>query len=259
METCVFCNSADNLNTGFDITIEDGSKIHVKICDTHSEDATVKSARAAYLSKQDEISKVMAQAKALGLTLSATPSGLTIAQSTRPAEQPKGPRVQMVKPDEQSSTAELDENDPDVVSTESLHNRGMRSVGGQTNHGAVESHHSFDPNTLQEKLDPSMLKGKARMEIVEGREGQPLMLPRKRVDKTGTTTLSIKKIEDDGKLQKRFKSMAKESMRDGGSPPDFINAGYKDSTRTCTICRGDCVVNGQDCPKCQGSGIISVF
>lgn len=260
--SCVFCNSAENLNTQMTITLDNGGSAVVQICDEHAEDATVKLARKAYLDRQEQIDKVLAQAKALGLTISTTTGGISIAQAPAKPKEPIAPprsvtttatTIQAIKPI--SESVELE--GPDVVSTDVLTNSGMRSVGGNVSGNMVESHVSHSTSNLQDKLDPEMLRGKAKLTVLQGREGQNLVIPTKRVDKTGTTILNIVKTENDDKLQRRFKNMASDSMKDGGEP-DFARSGYRNTTRDCPICHGQCVINGQDCPKCKGAGIISV-
>ena len=66
--SCVYCGGSDNLNTTFTITIDE-EKIKVFICDEHAEDASVKTAKEAYLKKQKDIDSFLAQAKALGLNV----------------------------------------------------------------------------------------------------------------------------------------------------------------------------------------------
>ena len=60
---CVYCESSENLNTSLQVKLEDGSRVSVDICDEHAEEATIKSAREAYLAKQDKIKEVLEQAK----------------------------------------------------------------------------------------------------------------------------------------------------------------------------------------------------
>lgn len=262
MSTCVFCNSTSDLNTEMNITLEDGSKVRVIICDEHAEDATVKTARAAYQKRQDEIKHVIEQAKALGLNISEMPNGLTLAQSADPlpqtaieprSQQPAQPAPQARIPVKNDDIGD----DPDVITTDKLDSHpGMRSVGGGTDFGNVESLSSHDVNAFKEKLPEDARKGVAKMGIAEGREGQPIIIPKKRRDGTGTTTINIIKI-DDRHLQESFKRMAGDSMN--GKVPDFARSGYQNTTRTCPICRGEGEVNNQECPKCKGNGIISVY
>jgi len=250
---CVYCESSENLNTSLSVTLEDGTKVTVDICDEHAEEATIKSAREAYEAKQEKIKEVMEMAKKLGLSVSDTPGGVAVVQPSALTPQQKPPVTESKKaPDA------LDPNSPDVISTSRIDGApGMVSVGGATDLGPVESHQSLQSSDLQDKLPDDVRDGAVQMGVVEGREGQPLAIQRKRVDGTGTTRVAIIKSEDDRKLQDRFKRMADDSMQD--RTPDFARQGYAKTMTNCPVCRGDCEVNGDTCPKCKGAGQISVY
>lgn len=250
MPQCVYCENTSNLNTQLTISLEDGSRVTVDICDEHSEDATVKSAREAYNVKNNKILEFLEQAKKLGITIQNTPSGLSIVQSNeKPQKTAPKPNKQII----------VEDDDSDYVDTSVIdNNRAVTSVGGQTDFGRVESFRSFDIDS-QDKLGDAR-KGRAKLELVEGREGIPLAIPTKRVDGTGTTHIKIVKSEDDNRLQKRFKDMAKDSMSD---KVNFARSGYHDTTVTCTVCGGNGTIRQKrgdiECPKCNGSGLISVY
>jgi len=256
MTQCVYCEKSTDLNTQLTVSLEDGSRITVDICDEHAEDASVKTAREAYLTKQKKIEEVLAQAKALGLDLSQTSSGLTVVKQQEQAPQPQA------QPQPKPKLVQEDMDGEDVVDTSLLdHRPGMRSVGGQTELGAVASHASHTVAGQADKLDQSVLQGKAKMKLVEGREGMPLAIPEKRVDGTGTTRIKVTNVENDQRLQTRFKKMASDSMDD--RVPNFARQGYANTTTNCTFCRGEGRVNNAgkiiECPKCGGAGIISIY
>lgn len=259
MDQCVYCESTDNLNTQLTVTLEDGNKVTVNICDAHAEEATIKTARAAYLEKQQKINEIIEQAKKLGLEIGQSAGGLVIAQQTTPQSPSTGPAPQPKPTQPKPPKIELSSDDPDVVQTTKIDsNRQFVSLGGSTDHGHVDSYSSHDLNI--KGLPPEARDGYAQMRIVEGREGHPIAIPQKRIDGTGVTRINIKQIEDDRGLQNRFKKMANQSMRDDiDGTPNFARSGYRNSTRDCPICRGECVINGQDCPKCNGAGVISVY
>jgi hypothetical protein len=242
------------------ISLEDGNKVTVDICDEHAEDATVKTARVAYLKKQSEIDAFLAQAKALGIEVQAPQaggSGLVLAQQTQqPAPATAAPATPAAPASPLVESAEAEEGWVPTGKVDAADAKGMRSVGGQTEFGGVSGHASYSVSGQEDVLDESLRKGKVKLTVAEGRAGAPIAVPEKRVDGTGTTRIRIVKKESDHTLQRRFKDMAQDSKQD--QQPDFRN-GYGDSTRTCPICRGDCVVNDQDCPKCDGMGIISVY
>jgi hypothetical protein len=255
---CVYCESSQNLNTSLTIKLEDGSQVVVDICDEHAEEATFKSAREAYMAKQDKIKEVMAMAEKLGLTISESSGGIATIQAPSAPAQPK----QSTPPS--AAAEELDPTSPDVIPTSRVDRasaKGMQSVGGSTEFGAVESHQHVNASGLQDQLPEEALDGMAEMAVVEGREGQPLAIQKKRVDGTGTTVITINKGENDQRLQSRFKHMADDSME--GKTPDFARQGYANTTATCSMCRGECSIKHGGkiipCPKCNGSGIISTY
>ena len=235
------------------ITRDDNSKALVKICDAHAEEATVKSAREAYNKRMEQIQQVMEQAKALGLNISESKSGISVAKQEH-VERPQS-NNSSVQPTELKGLI-LDPNDPSVVRTSRLNSREFRSVTGSVQGQSLETHQAYDPNAAADKLDPSALDGYAQMAINEGRAGQHIAIPTIRQDKTGTTTIIINKSENDASLQARSKRIAEASMGNE-------NMNYKDGyagQRLCPLCRGVGFINtGKTrpaCPKCKGLGSI---
>ncbi len=261
MSQCVYCAATTNLNTSFNISLDDGKKVSVMICDAHAEDATVKTAKAAYLDKQAQIDDIMAKARALGLNITGMQQQGSLLIPVM--EQPKA--RQMVQ--EEAPPVATDLEGDHIISTDLIDSRaGMMSIGGNTDMGHVSSLPSHSFSGLQDQLPQNARKGRAKMTMVEGRAGQPLAIPETRVDGTGTTRIRISKKEDDGRLQTRFKKMAKDTI-DHDRVPNFARAGYQNTQTDCPICRGSCVVkqnvNGRvqevSCPKCNGSGVISTY
>lgn len=262
MRQCIYCGTDKLLNTQLTITLDDGIRHTVDICDEHAEEASVKSAKNAYIEKQDKIKILLEQAKLLGLNISESNGGLTVLEKSAVApvdddEEPTPAPKPKAKPRLEEQDIEDGFISTDVVDRQ----RPMITPGGNTSMGAVASHSSYDTSNTRAELPEDALKGKVKMAVVEGREGQPLAVPQQRIDGTGTTRINIVKSENDSKLQERFKKMAKSSMSD--QAPDFARSGYQNTTTTCPVCRGDGSVkmgkNSQSCPKCGGSGIISTY
>jgi len=265
MDTCIICSSDKNLNTQMYITINN-KKIIVVLCDEHAEDTTVKVAKEKYLERRKQIESIMEQAKALGLNVS--DSSLKPPTPTVDAPTVDAPTVDAHGDDSsvvndshinknRGKAIVQDMNNEEVseegwISTNRYNNAeksGYTSVGGS----GAQSYSSYKVSGQEDILKEELLEGKVKMDVVEGRGGQPLPIPAKRIDGTGTTTIRIVNSENDQTLQRRFKDMAGQE-----NTPDFRH-GYNDATRTCPICRGDCYVNGKDCPKCKGSGLISIY
>lgn len=251
-KNCVYCGSPDNLNTSFNISLEDGNKVAVDICDEHAEDATVKSAKEAYLRKKAQIDEVIAKAKELGLEI-IEGQGLSIAKSTQPARREAEPR-------RQKQVEERVEYDEDFVPTDIIDRKQppMPTVTGSA--PGVESYSTSDLRSVRAELPDGALKGQAKIGVFEGRQGVPIALVQQRRDGLGTTNVQIVRKENDKTLQERFKRMADDSIRD--NTPDYAKSGYARSFTDCGLCRGSGnVKNGKSmivCPKCQGSGIINL-
>lgn len=279
MAQCVFCEATSNLNTQMGVKLDNGKKVTCDICDEHAEDATPKTVKAAYLEKQGKAEALLAQLKALGYNvtnLEQSKSGLIVPVV---AEKPKS--IARADFATESTTSAEDLEGDDVVDTQVIDakkGRGMVSAAGAANFGgnqvSVAGHASLDATSIaagnlpadQRAVLLQAKKGKAKLAVVEGREGQPLVIEEKRVDGMGTTRIKITKKEDDGKLQGRFKKMAKDSI-DNDRVPNFARAGYQNTQTDCPICHGTCVIiqnvrgTNQEvsCPKCNGSGVISVY
>ncbi len=272
MSICVVCGSDTNLNTKLTININNENVI-VNLCDDHAEDTTIKLAREKYLERQDKINQLIEQAKKLGLDPSSLLGKINVESRDKAIIPDKKATEKTISSNLQSENAVKHNEDEQAVDKRKAGNRqndvkskneegwistdryesvdkGFTSVGGQ---GAA-SYSSYKIAGQTDVLDESLRQGKIKMGIAEGRGGSPIPVPLERVDGTGTTRIRIVNVENDQSLQKRFKGMASNQEHQ----PDFRH-GYNDATRTCPICRGDCVVNGKDCPKCKGSGLISVY
>lgn len=257
---CVVCESTNNLNTEMTIKLDDGSRVQVDLCDLH-EDLNARQAKEAFLQKQEKINALLENLKALGVVLPTGPvvqtqSGLIVPMAqTTPAPVA---HVPVKQPTQQAiAVEELASEDDIIVDTALVDNRVIKSVGGNTEFGAVASHSSVTTAGLHDRLPEEVLQGKVALSIVEGRSGVPIQIPTKRVDGTGTMTVRVQKTTD-AELQDRFKRLGNESRQDGGA--DFRN-GYEVRETMCPVCRGACKVKNAgkliECPKCGGDGIIT--
>lgn len=244
--TCIFCAS-DKIETQMTITLDDGSKVTVDICAEHSEEATVKSARAAYQERQKQINEVLEQAKKLGLDLTPTKSGLLVPQST------KKPQLRQQIQDTQVEPETFDDND--MIDVRGIDDAilPVRITENRSGLGGMQD--TYKTGGLSSKLPEDALTGKAKVELMEGRCGMQIPIASKKIDGTGATTIRIINSGGDSKLQQRFKNMAQSSI--DGHSPDFRN-GYGDTLRQCPICYGSGEINNSQCPKCQGLGEITI-
>jgi hypothetical protein len=244
---CIFCNKSDNLNTQMNITIDD-QQIAVSICDEHAEEATVKTVKQAYLEKKSKIEEFLAQAQLLGIDISTNKSGLVLVESPKPsiALEPKQTTPVVDQAIRDVSTL-LDLKDPSVVPTSKIKDRDFTSKGVTLGGEKVESYSRMNVTELEDQLPDEALQGYVKMELTEGRQGQPLAIPSLRVDKTGVTSITINKTITDEQLRRRTR----------------LDGGYDqyDELPRCSLCRGSGTLKNkgllQTCNKCKGSGYIS--
>lgn len=259
MNNCIFCETTDNLNTQMTISLDDGIKVSVDICDEHAEEATVKTARECYLKRKRQIDEVMEQARKLGLQVVEGNQGILIPQKVEKAPPPRSAQPAPA----QVIEAEIVEEDGEMIDTARVDaqlQKGMRSVGGTVAGTSVASHQSIDTSEAREQLPADALKGKVKMDVLPGRGGQPIAIPTKRVDGTGRTDINIVE-SNDAQLQRRFKQIAEMSKSPlGWEQMHDHRHGY--NVTECPICHGATKVKnrGQEitCPKCKGKGQIDV-
>jgi hypothetical protein len=264
---CFLCTSDAFDNSQLTIQMEDGKKVDIYLCEVHSE-SSIKQLKEAYAQKKVDLDNLIKQAKELGYSIDLdsllNPSSRSILTATEIHVAPEVLQIP-IKPATQPAKVQIrqeiiTEDDENMIPTEIIDKKVMRSVGGNTEMGNVSAHQSYDFNSLGDKLPENARIGKVKMAMVEGRGGQPIAIPQKRVDGLGETHIMINKAENDDKLQARFKKMAQESKSDKFA--NFSQNGYADTTRPCPICRGSGLVrngkNESSCPKCAGGGMISI-
>lgn len=247
--------------------MEDSKKVDINLCEVHS-DSSIKQLKEAYNQKKTDLENLIKQAKELGYNIDMAsllnPSNKSILTATEIYVAPEALNFNS-KPANEPTKAQarqeiITEDDENMITTDIIDKKIMRSVGGSTEMGNVSAHQSYDLNSLGDKLPENARLGKVKMAMVEGRGGQPIAIPQKRIDGLGETHIMINKAENDDKLQARFKKMAQESKSDKFA--NFSQNGYADTTRPCPICRGNGLVkNGKietSCPKCAGGGMISI-
>lgn len=258
---CIYCSSTSNLNTKLTISIENRPKVTVDICDVHADDATVKTAREAYLKRQEMIDEVLKQAEALGISVSQSEgSGLIIARSnSSDSQQRNKPNSSYDSQPNNTDEFWAQEDGKDWIPTakvDAIDSKGVRPIGGNTEHGAISAHSSYTVSGEKDILPSHVRNGKVKVDVFEGRSGAPVAIPTKRIDGTGTTHIQIVNTENDQKLQQRFKNLASNSMQD--RHPGF-KSGYDASTRSCPFCQGTGIIKNKNCPKCEGLGTISLL
>lgn len=223
------------------ITLENGDKVIVFLCDVHAEDATIKSAKAAYLDRATKLEQILAQAAALGFNLATVGSNAITSDVPTP--------VPVVKPPAKVLAENVDDGfiDASIIDNASMNIR----VGGN---GAGGADRSYNTSELQKIAGPA----KAKVDVVNIR-GIDMVIPTKKIDQSGTTTIRINNSFDDRAMQQKFRQISAQSI-DGGNNIQSYKDGYQ--TRSCPLCNGTghYVNRGVDteCAKCDGSGEIVI-
>lgn len=256
---CFICSNAIDDNTHIILPV-DGNNIDIYLCEEHSE-TSLKKLKELYLRKKSDLEDLIKKAKELGLKLD-----IKSEDNHKEISEPKIIQAQAEVPKELTKetpkiiSQKSEQTEDDLISTEFIDNKSMRSVGGTTDMGGVTSYQSYDFGSLSDKLPENARQGKVKMTMVEGRGGQQIAIPQKRMDGLGETHINIIKAENDDKLQARFKKMATDSMHD--KQANFAQSGYTETTRNCPFCNGRGLIKqGKadiSCPKCGGSGMIFI-
>jgi hypothetical protein len=256
---CYLCNSPVDDNTHIILPIDNGKHIDIYLCEEHS-DTSLRKLKERYSQKLVELDDLIKKAKELGFDIDMKSlndqNKPKILVATANEENSKGKAETAISP-----RANFDSySDEDMISTEFIDKKTMRSVGGSTDMAQVSSYQSYDIGSMADKLPENIRAGRVKMAMMEGRAGQPIAIPQKRQDGLGETHIAIIKSENDDKLQTRFKKMASDSVRDRQA--NFSQSGYTETTRNCPICNGGGTVkqgkNLASCPKCGGAGMISI-
>ena len=255
---CIFCENSTNLNTRLSINLEDNTKVDVLICDEHAEDATIKTARAAYVSRKTQIEAFLEQAKAFGITLAPAHNGIITATGASgslniatQATQGNIPVFDNVQP--------VLMEDEETINSDKLDRagrKGMVSVGGNVpGFGSIPGHRSHDLDDIRQAIPAEAFKGRAKLEQTHDRAGRAINIQAQRVDGLGSTNVKVKQSMTDHDFQRRFKNMADMTRSDR-------HQGFAENYdfRECPVCHGSAIVKnlGQEiqCPKCNGSGVI---
>lgn len=256
INNCIVCGSDKDLDTELSLII-DSEKVLVKVCAIHAEDITPKAAKEAYLGRKAEIDAVIAQAQRLGLTvqLPSSTKKLVVAEGA-----PKPPPVPMAPI--AASPIELQGTRADGVLPTSIVDavqQRVHGVAGVAGNVSVESHQPYSSSDMASRLPDGATDGKVKLEIAEGRQGQPIAIPAVRQDGLGTTRLRITKGIGDVELQRRFKDLASKSINASDDQFHSFGAGGYD-IRSCPMCKGTgniakTTTEVMVCPKCKGSGL----
>ena len=249
---CLICNTDQNLNTTMKVKV-DNKEYEVAICDEHSEDITVGKARELVSGKLTKIKEFMEQAAELGLTISESKGGILTTQSKPVEIEDDLEEVVEDKPAKPMAK-------PVPATTPKIAIPKMRIP--KVSHPEARAHDSLDVDkAVLSEIEAERKKGRnmvipeaVEIEPQEGQDasGAPMMVPKRIVDKDGSTTTIVINKTSDAEIQRRAKEQ--ETLAKQGGPTHLFINGF--NLHECSLCRSTGLIqNGtKSCPRCKGSG-----
>lgn len=265
---CVFCSTVDNLTTSMNVKTARGESV-VHICSEHEENASPKKVRELVESRESALAEMEAKCKELGFTMVpiAAPGQLSIVRAPEPAPEPMIPAAQVLsdlRPVESPKRTVAEAKAPASLKVREIDAPAVAvdSVSGKKI--PLEKGQSYDTTKLIETKDgqkyrpPKTLE--VEMQVVEGRAGSQIVVPKKIVSEAGETGIKVlPRTGASDKFKKDFENMAARSIADQG--PDFTNKGSYEvrEPRPCNFCdaTGKAKIGGKECPRCKGAGEIA--
>ena len=224
---CIFSGSHENLNTSMVLKLDDGKTVEVWVSDEHTDNATPKAVREAYLESQGNILRLNIEAAKYGFKL--VPIG--------------APNVP-IQPTPESKNVDVDRpvSAPSIRDTPSESSRRVREF--RPNIAAMplpdaptlEGAESYNINTD----DDAVVKN-----VVVNIGGVPVPITTSSKDRNGSLEIEI--VPGGG--NKGINSNHGENFREG----------YTIKEIRCPLCRGTRLMAGnKTCAKCNGVGAIEV-
>ena len=269
MNNCIFCNAANNLVASMHVKTKIASYT-IWVCQDHEEHASPKKIREIIEKREADIAEFEAKARSLGYTLTPIAGGIVAAaknnvqanddsgsMGVHDASQPQPQPQTQHNTDSRSGQQQTMKLDP----RQRMATRKIRDIEAPTNaidpagrNVTLEKHESYNTTEVALKDGTKVNAPKEKVEeaqVVSGRGGVPISIPRKVVGDAGVTDIIIVDTGGDRTLQNRFKSIANDSINNYG--PDF-KSGY--AVRDCTLCGGAGIsrISKDVCPKCKGAG-----
>jgi len=273
-ETCIVCKTSKNLDTVMTVTVDD-KKYEVSLCAEHAEETTPKQVKDKVRERITEIEEVLKKVKELGLTdmlvgsapkiiIAETPKETTPEPQpdTQPDPQPESqPKVTIVKkqvekPTEKSEAPQITRikrisKEKGLSKVKSVGGVAMSRAGTSAN---LESLESLDASAIASEIAEE--KGgsvpqikEIDYQVVAGRGGQAMRLPRNIKQTDGTTMIQMVDTGGDRTIQERFRELSAGNFSHKKEGYDVMN---------CSLCRGSGFARtGQTCPKCGGTGLLN--
>lgn len=279
-ESCVFCDSTDDLNTVMTMSVED-KDYKVAIGDSCEDDALPKKIKEAlkvkieeHQKKQDDkksrLEKLREEAKELGFELVPIGSKIAVPVKTVSAAPPRdlagAPTIE-----QNGSKFVVQRNTRNVSSDKGMSQEQARTALEVAQQRGVNSFPSTEAGQASEHgshLLPESVQtkngGTFRPEniskvnqTVPGRCGIPTTIPEKLISTGGETEIKIINTGGDNLIQRRMRALNEAAMRSEGSGmPSAMNA---DRMNACPSCDGVGKVKNKLCIRCRGIGFMGVM
>jgi RecJ-like exonuclease len=265
MASCVFCGGTDNITTSMNVKTSRGeSTVHV--CAEHEDNASPKKVRELVEGRETALAEMEEKCRALGFTMVpvSAPGQISIVKAES-APVPAAQVLSELRP--VSKNGSVVRSESRIIQPVSLKVRDIDTPdvavdkSGKTINLGKEK--SYDVTKTVSTRDGTEYRPpvtvESELQIVEGRAGVPIKIPKRIVDDTGGKT-DFKVLPTAGSSQafeKRFKDMADRSIANQG--PDFTDKGRYEEPRPCNFCdgTGKAKIGNQACPRCKGVGEIA--
>jgi hypothetical protein len=250
---CIFCSKVEDLTISMQVTTSKGIST-VWICNEHEDDASPKKVRELVEKKNLMIEEFEKQAKELGYTLVPMgKGGLIEAAKAIPTPSPSpAPSVDQDSPKLFAPTVRAKKIMPIVVPTVA-----KTSTGQDMDLGSHQSYDTTQSMQTKKGTIEAPIVTEHEEQVIMGRDGKPMVIPKKVVGNTGTTDVTIVNTGGDKALQARLKQAVQASIVSKSACERALMAGGY-SARECPLCKGCGItkINNQQCVKCGGTGTI---
>lgn len=220
------------------------------VCSEHEDDASPKKVRELVEKKNTIIEEFERQAKELGYSLVPMGKG-GLVEATRPAPAPAAPTAPSTDGPKPMT----------VVKAKKIMPIAAPSVAkGQSGDLDLGAHQSYDTTQAIETKKgtvqaPTVTEHEEQ--VIMGRDGKPMVIPKKVVGEAGTTDITIVNTGGDKALQERLKQAVQAStMSKSACERALMAGGY--NAKECPLCKGCGItkINNQQCIKCGGTGTV---
>ena len=244
---CVFCSKTENLTVSMQVSTTKGSQT-AWVCNEHEDDASPKRVKELVEKKNAMIEEFERQAKELGYQLVPMGKGLVEAKPAEPT-----PITQLDAPNLKLQPAVKAKKPvpitaPSVAKSQSGHDVDLGQHQSYDTTQAIET----KKGTVQA---PAVTEHEEQ--VIMGRDGKPMVVPKKVVGEAGTTDIIFVDTGGDKALQARMKMIEAASTQSKNACERALMAGGYNA-KECPLCKGCGItkINNQQCVKCGGTGTI---